>query len=311
MRYWASRVAWPSPAARRRTHSDPGSRYGRRGSAEAPDAPPQRCRGTSGRPVCGRPGHRQRISHALRLRLTLCRSGQGPSTPVDPVSLRQGRIVIIPSSPERLQSHRLSAPDLGSECGAHPLAAAAAACCSSTPIAHAMPPSHALLTASSRATEMFAPRSANALGLEQLLAPYDSVKVKRITATRARALHANGLRVALSDGSDARCRKLLFSNQVVDDVARGRGPRASLWTKCVFIARPATAGIPQTAGLSCTGAPIRQVWHWSCSSGRATWSSALTEIALAARGSRTFAAAPHRSVHRSRGPRQSRQVERD
>ncbi len=75
------------------------------------------------------------------------------------------------------------------------------------------------------------PHELRRIGLEQL-APYDSVKVERVTATRARAL-ANGFRVALSDGSGARCRKLLLATGVVDDVPEVEG-LAPLYGRSVF-----------------------------------------------------------------------------
>jgi thioredoxin reductase len=75
------------------------------------------------------------------------------------------------------------------------------------------------------------PQDLRRVGLEQL-APYDSVKVQRVAATRARAV-TGGFDVALSDGTRARCRKLLLATGVVDHVPEVEG-LAPLYGRSVF-----------------------------------------------------------------------------
>ena len=75
------------------------------------------------------------------------------------------------------------------------------------------------------------PHDLRRIGLEQL-APYDSVKVQRVTATRARALK-EGFQVGLSDGTRARCRKLLLATGVIDELPDVEG-LAPLYGRSVF-----------------------------------------------------------------------------
>ena len=75
------------------------------------------------------------------------------------------------------------------------------------------------------------PRAFRRIGREQL-AIYDTVRVERNEAVRARCL-ATGFQVTMRDGRRERCRKLLLATGVVDDVPRIRGIDA-MYGRSVF-----------------------------------------------------------------------------